>query len=720
MAAYDAFISYSHAKDKPLAAAVQAVIQKLGKPWYRRRALHLFRDDTSLSATPALWSSIERALSNSRYFILLASPEAAASQWVAKEVSYWLANKGTDTLLIGLTHGELEWDGATNDFVRHDGVPLPHVLAGKFTSEPKWIDLRGLRDRTHAGDSRLIEAGADFAAAIHGVPKEDLLSQEVHQQRRALMLAWSAVSLLVALAGAAAWQWHAAITQRDRAEAALARAEILIGGASKSTLLIGDMFDSGILPTTVAHQILDVLRGTLSSVARERVDASITPAQLRLLDILSRSHLAVGDTHQALHVAEAGLGLASQLIALDQANDDWQKLLADAHTRVGAALRRRGNASQALVQFQSARSIAARLAATNPDNRKWQRDLALILEIISDTLKAQGDLQGAFAENDASMAIYSRLGSSWDVANSLLRSGDIYWDKGDLSSALQSFRKALAINAGPAQESTPSIEPERNWKWSAALSYLRLGNALRIKGDWDEAVMAYRQYMRISLELESRDPKNEIWQRHRARSHAMIGDALFAKGDHAGALREYESVRSGARHLLDKDPRNRLVHQELSESHRRIGDVLLAQANFDAALDHFEITLQSAIELARADNSNIVWQEDLAIAHERKGDALRGQGRLDAALTHYQAAVGIADNLLRRQRFTRSTWKQALARNHGRIGSVLAAQKRFVEARAALRDCLAVELAETSFDLRNSAPSNVHEDCQRQLASLQQ
>jgi hypothetical protein len=60
MALYDAFISYSHAKDKPIAAGLQSVVQKLGKPWYRRRALRVFRDDTSLSATPHLWPTIER------------------------------------------------------------------------------------------------------------------------------------------------------------------------------------------------------------------------------------------------------------------------------------------------------------------------------------------------------------------------------------------------------------------------------------------------------------------------------------------------------------------------------------------------------------------------------------------------------------------------------------------------------------------------------------
>jgi probable HAF family extracellular repeat protein len=65
-------------------AALQSVIQTLGKPWYRRRALRVFRDDTGLAATPSLWDTIEQALGQSRYLILLASPEAAASPWVRK------------------------------------------------------------------------------------------------------------------------------------------------------------------------------------------------------------------------------------------------------------------------------------------------------------------------------------------------------------------------------------------------------------------------------------------------------------------------------------------------------------------------------------------------------------------------------------------------------------------------------------------------------------
>src|ERR1041384_812541 len=125
MPTYDAFISYSHARDKPLAAALQGVIQRLGKPFYRRRALRLFRDDTSLSATPHLWPTIERALENSRYLILFASPDAASSKWVDDEVEYWLKHKSIDTLLLAVTDGALVWDDALGDFRRPIGVPLP-------------------------------------------------------------------------------------------------------------------------------------------------------------------------------------------------------------------------------------------------------------------------------------------------------------------------------------------------------------------------------------------------------------------------------------------------------------------------------------------------------------------------------------------------------------------------------------------------------------------
>lgn len=57
---YDGFISYSHAADGLLAPRLQAGLQRFAKPWWKRRAVRIFRDESSLSANPHLGSSITR------------------------------------------------------------------------------------------------------------------------------------------------------------------------------------------------------------------------------------------------------------------------------------------------------------------------------------------------------------------------------------------------------------------------------------------------------------------------------------------------------------------------------------------------------------------------------------------------------------------------------------------------------------------------------------
>jgi hypothetical protein len=59
---YDAFISYSHHQDRMIAEALQSELQRFACLWYRPRALRIFRDTTSLSASPGLRPSIEQAL----------------------------------------------------------------------------------------------------------------------------------------------------------------------------------------------------------------------------------------------------------------------------------------------------------------------------------------------------------------------------------------------------------------------------------------------------------------------------------------------------------------------------------------------------------------------------------------------------------------------------------------------------------------------------------
>src|SRR5262245_49005565 len=82
---FTAFLSYSHAADGRLAEVLQSKLQRFATPWYRRRSIRVFRDTTGLGLTPDLWDAIRVALTASEFFILLASEQAARSQWVSQE-----------------------------------------------------------------------------------------------------------------------------------------------------------------------------------------------------------------------------------------------------------------------------------------------------------------------------------------------------------------------------------------------------------------------------------------------------------------------------------------------------------------------------------------------------------------------------------------------------------------------------------------------------------
>jgi WD40 repeat protein len=201
---YDAFVSYSHTADNIPAAALQAALHRFAKPWYKLRAVHIFRDQTNLAINPALWSSIRDALDHSLFFMLLASPEAAASPWVAKEAEYWIGRNGPSHILIVLTGGALKWNHSTSSFTSEDTNALPACLLRAFPEEPLYLDLRWVRDgapRLSMRESRFHEAVLQLASTLHNRPKDELDGADIRMQRETRLLAASGliVILLIAL-----------------------------------------------------------------------------------------------------------------------------------------------------------------------------------------------------------------------------------------------------------------------------------------------------------------------------------------------------------------------------------------------------------------------------------------------------------------------------------------------------------------------------------------
>jgi len=218
---YQAFMSYSHAADDKLSPAIQAGLHNLARRWYQMRAVRVFRDKTSLSANPHLWSSIEEALGQSEYFVLLASPLSAKSPWVQREVQWWLSNRDSTKIIILLTDGELAWDGAAQDFDWNRTTALSSHLRGRFSDEPLYVDFRWSHDSNQLSlrHTQFRSAILDVAATIRGIPKDELDGEDVRQHRRARWLATTAVLGILAFAIAAGWQAVVATRQRHRADA---------------------------------------------------------------------------------------------------------------------------------------------------------------------------------------------------------------------------------------------------------------------------------------------------------------------------------------------------------------------------------------------------------------------------------------------------------------------------------------------------------------------
>ncbi|MGH4024600.1 MAG: TIR domain-containing protein [Pseudonocardiaceae bacterium] len=225
-AGYDAFLSYSHAADGRLAPAVQRGLHQLAKPWYRMRASRVFRDQLSLSANPDLWGSIAAALRDSRFFVLMASPESAASPWVQREVEFWQTHRGPDTFLIVLTEGTIVWDPAACDFDWDRTTALPQRLRGWFRTEPLWVRLDWARQDTDLSlrHNRFRSAVATLAAPIRSVAKDELDSEDVRQHRRTTRVRHGAITVLVLLTAISLVLGVVANQQAHRAQAALVQA----------------------------------------------------------------------------------------------------------------------------------------------------------------------------------------------------------------------------------------------------------------------------------------------------------------------------------------------------------------------------------------------------------------------------------------------------------------------------------------------------------------
>ncbi|MFV8310659.1 TIR domain-containing protein [Mycobacteroides chelonae] len=221
---YDAFLSYSRA-DTPVAEGIQKGLHTIGRKLGRLHALRVFRDKTDLAASPSLWAKLTEALDKSRYLVVVLSPNSASSEWVNKEIDYWLTHRGRDNLVLVMADGTLIWDDTHGRFDPDNSTASPPALEviDALGTEPVYIDVS--HDNPWDIQNPVFrDKLTDIAAPIHGKPKYELASEDLREQqrfRRFRRLAITGLALLLVISISAASvafiQRREAIAQRNEA-----------------------------------------------------------------------------------------------------------------------------------------------------------------------------------------------------------------------------------------------------------------------------------------------------------------------------------------------------------------------------------------------------------------------------------------------------------------------------------------------------------------------
>ena len=394
---------------------------------------------------------------------------------------------------------------------------MPFNLAGIFTSEPRWIDLRRFRADASTHDREFMTLAADFSAAIQGMPKEDLLSEEVRQQRVALSLAVGAAAALFVIAAVA-------IAERNRAENTLAAATV---SANK---LVGDVAVK--LRGTIGVPI-DVVKALLAQVINlqddlvryNKDDPALRRSRAKALRESSQTLLIQGDNEAALRDAMLSREIVDELQRDYPASKEIKRDRTLTMNRIGEALSSAGLREEALDQFQQALAIREELAANERDVEP-QQDLALSYERVGDELFTLDRLREALAAYDSSLAIRKTLAQDHPDKPELQADLAVGYDRlarmqGASEAALALYRQSLDLRL-----KVVAAKPrEADWQRALAANHDDIAKILLATARPAEAVASFHEALRIREELAAANPEIAQWRALHALSLYFLANA---------------------------------------------------------------------------------------------------------------------------------------------------------------------------------------------------
>jgi tetratricopeptide (TPR) repeat protein len=497
---------------------------------------------------------------------------------------------------------------------------LPPILAGHFSGEPRWVDLRRYRGNADPRDSRFIDLSADFAAAIRGMPKEDLLSQEVRQQRRALTLALSAAGLMLVIASLAAIEAKIARDNEARAnQNFLATKQVTVGLANNLRNVRGITQEiTGLILNNAAEVVEKLYTGNESQ--------DIVLLRSELANAFAATSWFVGNIVKAREYVTQGLALDDQVLGSTSDLAKRREALQDRYAALmlqGDIVHVQGEFEASVASFRAAQASAQAIIDRAPTDKPAWLQLVAARGRIGDITRQSRDFAAAVNEFAAIESIQQAFlkenpndedwlnQSSWNhnrLGDALLHitaheglmtvAADrtpIFKNDANAVLALDHYRRSADIRRRLVATKPDNNERRRDLIWSMAL----LGMAY-LATDRQQAWSVLEEGLAEAQALLRTDPKNTEWLRYLALIRNFRGDALLLQDRQAEAFAEYDEGLRIRQNLSDTDPKNARWQRDLLYTFIRMFKLHHITGNAEEAEEYRDMARKIAAQVRLA------------------------------------------------------------------------------------------------------------------------